>query len=127
MSNSMTQYNAYLAQCEKDSEEGLPFSEWFALDADSYAKVIADIKALDGRIFAMLTPDEKSLLDFFSSRGRKYDIAISIVNLASPEELMKAATKEQADQILSATNSKVSVIHRPQIQDESFTWYKSVN
>lgn len=127
MSNSMTRYKAFLAQSETDGVTGQPFAEWFALDTDTYASVISDIKALDGRIFAMLTPDEKSLLEFFQNCGRKYGVAISIVNLASREELMKATSKEQADQILSAANSKVSVIHRPQIQDEYYQWDKSVN
>lgn len=62
MSNSMTRYNAYLAQCEKEGTEGRPFSEWFSLDTDNYASVISEIKALDGRIWAMLTADEKSLI-----------------------------------------------------------------
>lgn len=127
MSNSMTRYNAYLAQCEKEGTEGRPFSEWFALDTDNYASVITDVKSLDGRIWAMLTEDEKSLLNFFADRGRKYGVAISFTDLDSREELMKAASKEQTDQILSAANSKVSVRYQPPIEDEFYKFAKLIN
>lgn len=127
MSNSMTRYNAYLAQCEKEGTEGRPFSEWFSFDTDNYASVISEIKALDGRIWAMLTADEKSLINFFGDRGRKYGVAISFTDHASHEELMKATSKEQADRILSATNSKVSVRYQPPIEDEFYKFAKLIN
>ncbi len=106
----MTQYEAYLAQCSKEVwTPAQPFHEWFTLDADNYANVIDDIKALDGRILATLTADENSQFDFFVEKGRKYGVTISVISLASREELMKATSKEQADQILMMKNRKISV------------------
>lgn len=70
---------------------------------------IEQVKALDGKIFAMLTAEEQSVLDFYRNQGRKYRVAVSIINEADPEELARAASQEQADQILKSANSGVSV------------------
>lgn len=70
---------------------------------------IEAIKALDGKIFAMLTTEEEATLNFYRDRGRKFGVAVSIINDANPEELAKASSRLQADQILKQSNSRVSV------------------
>ena len=70
---------------------------------------IEQIKALDGRIFAMLTTDESAVLDFYQKQGRKYDVAITIINRADPAELERACSQAQADAIMKRANSVVSV------------------
>jgi hypothetical protein len=66
--------------------------------------------ALDGKIFAMLTPEEKEVLDFYRARGRKYGVSASIINKADPAELARAGTETQADEIKRRANSIVSVV-----------------
>ncbi|SEU40125.1 hypothetical protein SAMN03159335_06199 [Burkholderia cepacia] len=70
---------------------------------------IEQIKALDGKIFAMLTDSEHEVLKFYRDRGRKFGVAVSIINEADPDELSRASSREQADQILKRANSRVSV------------------
>lgn len=76
---------------------------------DTEQPSIEAIKALDGRIFAMLTLEEAATLNFYRDRGRKYGVAVSIINEADPEELAKAPSRLQADEILKRSNSRVSV------------------
>ncbi|WP_175047949.1 hypothetical protein [Duganella vulcania] len=70
---------------------------------------ISEIQALNGKIFAMLSAREKEVLDYYRDQGRKHGVAVSIVNEADPEELARAVSKEQADQIMQRGNSRVSV------------------
>lgn len=70
---------------------------------------IEEVKALDGKIFAMLTARENDVLDFYRMQGRKFSVSISIINDADPEELARATSKEAADQILKKSNSRVGV------------------
>lgn len=70
---------------------------------------IEDVKALDGRIFAMLNPDEEAVLNFYRDQGRKFGVAVSIINEADPAELARASSRQQADQILKSANSRVHV------------------
>jgi hypothetical protein len=67
------------------------------------------IRALDGRIFAMLSDDEQAILDFYRIQGRKFDVCVSIINKADPAELARATSKQHADQILKSANSLVAV------------------
>ncbi|MCA8050773.1 hypothetical protein [Burkholderia arboris] len=71
---------------------------------------IEQAKALTGKILAMLSEDEQAVLDFYRLQGRKYGVEISIVNEADPEELARATSREQADQLLKRSNSRVSII-----------------
>ncbi|WP_334043639.1 hypothetical protein [Burkholderia ambifaria] len=71
---------------------------------------IEQVNALNGKILAMLSEDEQAVLDFYRLQGRKYGVTISAVNEANPEELARATSREQADQILKRSNSRVSVI-----------------
>ncbi|WP_236077342.1 hypothetical protein [Paraburkholderia domus] len=70
---------------------------------------IAAVRALDGRIFATLSDDEMAVLNFYRDTGRKFGVAVSIINEADPDELARASSREQADQILKRANSRVSV------------------
>ena len=67
------------------------------------------VKALNGKIFATLSTEEEVVLDFYLKQGRKFGVSVSIINEADPEELARAKSQEQADQIMKTANSKVSV------------------
>lgn len=70
---------------------------------------VESVMALDGRIFAMLSESEREVLDFYRNQGRKYGIAVSMINKADPAELAHARTEAQADEIMRRANSIVSV------------------
>lgn len=70
---------------------------------------IEEVKALDGKIFAMLSEDEEAVLTFYRRQGRKLGVSVSIINEADPDELARAISQEQADQIMKRANSRVSV------------------
>lgn len=76
---------------------------------ETNAPSIDEVKALDGKIFAMLSDRENEVYKFYRNQGRKYGVAISIVNKANQEELSRAASEEQAEQIMKSANSLVSV------------------
>lgn len=68
-----------------------------------------EIKALDGRIFAMLTEQEEEVFNFYRDMGRKYGLSVGVLNEASAELLATASSQEQADQILKSANSRIFV------------------
>ncbi|UVS88310.1 hypothetical protein EFP18_30005 (plasmid) [Burkholderia glumae] len=70
---------------------------------------IEQIKELDGKVFATLTDNELAVLNFYRDRGRKFRVAVSVINEADPDELARASSREQADQVLKRANSRVSV------------------
>lgn len=67
------------------------------------------IKAIDGKIFAMLTKDEMATLNFYRSQGRKYGVSITIINQADQVKLAAANSQQEADHILKSANSRVQV------------------
>lgn len=69
---------------------------------------IEQVKALNGRIFAMLTPEELEVFRFYRDRGRKYGVAISVSSDVFQAELA-SATPKHAEEILRRTNSKIAV------------------
>lgn len=71
--------------------------------------LIEAVKSLDGKVFAMLSQEERDCLNFFRDQGRKYGASISIINEANAEELAQARTRQQADQILRQANSRIKV------------------
>ncbi|MCU6502263.1 hypothetical protein LPN04_31160 [Rugamonas sp. A1-17] len=71
---------------------------------------INEVQALDGKILAMLSARENEVLSHYRDQGRKHGVAVSIINEADPDELARAVSKEQADQIMKRANSRVSVI-----------------
>ncbi|WP_321966990.1 hypothetical protein [Burkholderia cepacia] len=72
-------------------------------------QTIEEVKALDGKIFGTLSESEQSVLDFYRDCGRKFGVSVSIINEADPDELARASSREQADQILKRAHSRVSV------------------
>jgi len=70
---------------------------------------IDDVKALDGKIFAMLTERENEVLNFYRDQGRKFGVSVSVMNEADPEALARARSKEEADAIMKSANSRISV------------------
>ena len=70
---------------------------------------IEAVKALDGKIFAMLNSDEQATLDFYRRQGRKHGVSIQIENKADPAALASAKDEAEADVILKSANSIVHV------------------
>lgn len=71
---------------------------------------IEAVKSLDGKIYALLTNEEQSVLDFYRDQGRKFGVSISIINEANSDELAQARSRQQADQILKQANSRIRVL-----------------
>ncbi len=71
------------------------------------------IQSLDGRIFATLNEQELLALEFYRAQGRKYDVAVNIINKADPADLARAQSQTQADAIMKRANSLVSLIVGP--------------
>lgn len=71
---------------------------------------IEEIQALNGRLFATLNENERNTLQFFTMQGRKFGVAISIVNEASQTELAAARSPQQAEDVLKNANSRVHVL-----------------
>ncbi len=88
-----------ISQCEQDLEE----------TKRRAAPTIEAVKALDGRIFAMLNASELDTLEFYRAQGRKFGVAVSIINKADPSELALARSQSQADEIMKRANSLISV------------------
>ena len=76
---------------------------------DMNEPTIEHIKSLDGRIFATLSSDEEEVLNYYRARGRKYGVSVDIVNEDKPEELSRAKSQLQADDILKRSNSRIVV------------------
>lgn len=70
---------------------------------------IEAIKALDGRILAMLNASELDTLEFYRAQGRKYGVAVSIINQADPKAVADAKSRQEADHIMKSANSLISV------------------
>lgn len=75
----------------------------------STTPTIDAVKALDGRIFAMLDASELETLEFYLAQGRKYGVAVSIINKADPKAVAGAKSRQEADAIMKSVNSLVSV------------------
>jgi len=70
---------------------------------------IEQVKLLDGKIFAILSDEELDVLNYFRTRGRKFGVVVTILSEANPEELKRAKSEEQADEIIRRANSKISI------------------
>lgn len=70
---------------------------------------IEEVQALDGKIFAMLDEHEHHVLRFYTEQGRKFGVAVSIINEADPTELAAARSPQQADEIMKSASSRVRV------------------
>jgi hypothetical protein len=70
---------------------------------------VSEILAIDGKILDLLDDREKLVLKYYQSRGRKYGVSVIIANEVDPEELAKARSRQQADDILETANSRIAV------------------
>lgn len=68
-----------------------------------------EVKALDGKAFAMLTEREGLVLDFFRKQGRKFGVSIRIESEADPDLLRQAKSEQQADEIMKRSNSRIHI------------------
>jgi len=57
----------------------------------------------------MLSIEEEVVLNFYRTQGRKYGVAVSIINEADPEQLACAKSQAQADQVTRSASSRVYV------------------
>lgn len=70
---------------------------------------IEAIKALNGRIFAMLSESELQTFECYRSQGRKLGVSVAIENKAHPTAVASAKSREEADAIMKSANSLISV------------------
>lgn len=78
------------------------------------APSLESVKAIDGKILAVLKPEELIVLNFFQNRGRKFGVSVTVINEADPLELARAKSKQETDAILKSANSKIYVrIEKP--------------
>ena len=71
---------------------------------------LESIRALNGRIFATLSPKEHEVFDFYAAQGRKFEVEISIVKDGVAIDLDDAPGRARAEAIIKASDSKVSVV-----------------
>ncbi|EPH6098155.1 hypothetical protein ACS0KQ_003182 [Vibrio cholerae] len=67
------------------------------------------IESLQGRDIATLNEDEKATFDFFVAQGRKYGVAVSFVSEAPQEELERANSRQEYDEIVERYPSRITV------------------
>jgi len=67
------------------------------------------VRALAGKDFATLSPEEKATWDLYSSQGRKYGVTLTRVTEAPDCELARATSGAEFDQIVSRYPSKIKV------------------
>lgn len=70
---------------------------------------LESVMALNDRIFAMLTPSEVEVLEFYRNQGGKFGVAVCIINQADVAELAKSTPKAAGDEVVRSANSIVSV------------------
>ena len=75
------------------------------------APSIDAIRALDGRVYAMLSPDEEATFDFYAAQGRKFEVAVRVELAAevNAQELAAASSWQEIARLLKASNSRVVV------------------
>ncbi|ART61544.1 hypothetical protein CBP36_21110 (plasmid) [Acidovorax carolinensis] len=57
----------------------------------------------------MLNTSELETLEFYRAQGRKYGVAVSIINQADPKAVAAAKSRQEADHIMKSANSLISV------------------
>lgn len=67
------------------------------------------IEELHGRDVATLNTDEKTAFEFFVTQGRKYGVAISVISEAPQEELDRANSRQEYDEIVERYPSRITV------------------
>jgi hypothetical protein len=78
------------------------------ISRNSARPILEEIKALDGRIYAMLSDKEKSALFFVMGQGRKLDVAVALINDADAQTL-RSLSEADAEQLLMSSNSTISI------------------
>lgn len=81
----------------------------FVHTLQSTIPTIEAVKALHGRIFAMLNASELETLEFYRAQGRKYGVSVTIENKADPVAVAAAKSRQEADHIMKSANSLISV------------------
>lgn len=67
------------------------------------------IKALDGRIFATLIPEEYDIYKFYRDRGRKFGVSVSVMNEEDPNALAQSLSIDEAEHFFKMANSRLLV------------------
>lgn len=67
------------------------------------------VRALEGRVFAMLTPAELETLEFYRRRGRRFGVSVSVMGPVNQPDPLRTTSQAQADEILRQANSLVFV------------------
>ncbi|MBY7854363.1 hypothetical protein KW429_11705 [Vibrio fluvialis] len=80
----------------------------FGVKPESATQV--SIEDLHGRDAATLNADEKAALEFFFTQGRKYGVAISVISEAPQEELKRAKSSQEYDEIVARYPSRITVM-----------------
>lgn len=110
----MSGLGAYaVAQLIADSQAPEPLGHPVVWEHAGAIPTLDELKALDGRIFAMLSPQEQTTLEFYRRQGRKYDVAINILVDADPGELATAISPAHVDELMKRANSIVKVFIGP--------------
>jgi hypothetical protein len=63
---------------------------------------LAAVRALDGKSFAMLNTEERSVFDLFAQRGRKHGVTLAVIKTASADQLSRTRSLAEAKALLSA-------------------------
>jgi hypothetical protein len=71
---------------------------------------IQAVKALDGRMVEKLSGSELETLQFYRAKGRRFGVAVSIINKAEPKAVAAAKSREDARNIMISANSLISVL-----------------
>lgn len=72
-----------------------------------------EIKALDGRLLATLTPEESRVLSVASIAGKSFGVAVALTSDSDPDVLAAARTPEEAGTIMKKADCRVSVTVSP--------------
>lgn len=80
-----------------------------------YTPTLAAIQALDGRIYATLTPDEINVVIYYVKTGRKYDVLVTCDD-GDGHKLQVAPNDAEVQHFLKATNARISVFIGPEAE-----------
>jgi len=67
------------------------------------------IDALNGRDVATLTSEESAILETLKTHGRKFGVSITVLSEAPKEELERATSSQQYDQIVAHYPSRITI------------------
>jgi glycerophosphoryl diester phosphodiesterase len=70
---------------------------------------VDEVNQLNGKDFAMLNEREKVVCEYFLHQGRKFGVSLNVKSEAPQEQLAKANTKEQYNDLISRYPSTIKV------------------